>query len=144
MTSIFFFYYSSFLLEKSGVFIAQTYFLICFSKAFPKEGYEKLTCFIIYLSLGVNMFSPVRYSYLSIFSNDNGDIFASSQLILYCSFLSLILSSIVMISFYILSERFFLEREGLAYSRVGLVTEKEYGFAVHSFKKVHKFIKVNI
>ena len=40
----------------------------------------------------------VRYSYLSIFPDDNADIFAASLLILCCSFSSLILSSIIMIS----------------------------------------------
>ena len=52
----------------------------------------------------------------------------------YYSFSSLILSSIAMISFYILSNRFFLKREGLSDVRVASVTKEEYGFAVHFFK----------
>ena len=48
----------------------------------------------------------------------------------YCSFSSLILSSIVMISFYILSIRFFLKHIGLSDARVVSVTKKEYSFAV--------------
>ena len=36
-----------------------------------------------------------------------------------------------MISFYILSERFFLKHKGLSDARVAPVTKKEYGFAVH-------------
>ena len=40
-----------------------------------------------------------------------------------------------MISFYILSKRFFLKREGLSDARVLSVTEKEYGFAVPFFVK---------
>ena len=48
----------------------------------------------------------------------------------YCIFSSLTLSSIVMISFYILSKRFFLKREGLSDARVLSVTKSEYGFAV--------------
>ena len=63
----------------------------------------------------------VRYSYLSIFSDDNADIFATSLLILCCSFSSLILSSIIRISFYIISKRFFLERKGLFDARVLLI-----------------------
>ena len=74
--------------------------------------------------------SPARYSYLSIFSDDNADIFAASLLISYCSFLSLILSSIVPISFYIPSTRFFPKRNGLFDARVASITKKEYGFAV--------------
>ena len=36
-----------------------------------------------------------------------------------------------MISFYTLSERLFLKREGLSEARVISFTEKEYGFALH-------------
>ena len=39
-----------------------------------------------------------------------------------------------MISFYILSNRFFLKREGLSDVRVASVTKEEYGFAVHFIK----------
>ena len=56
---------------------------------------------------------------------------AASLLILYCGFLSLILLSIVMISFYILSKRFFLKREEISDARVVSVTKNEYGFAVY-------------
>ena len=35
-----------------------------------------------------------------------------------------------MISFYILSKRFSLKREGLSDARVATITKKEYGFAV--------------
>ena len=66
------------------------------------------------------------------FPNDNADYFATSLLILYCSFSTLLLSSLVMISFCILSTRFFLK--GLSDARVASVTKKEYGFAVHFCK----------
>ena len=36
-----------------------------------------------------------------------------------------------MISFYILSKRFFLKREELSDAREVSITKKEYGFAVH-------------
>ena len=49
-------------------------------------------------------------------------------------FLSLILSSIVMISFYIRSKRFFLTREELSDARVASITEKEFGCAVYFCK----------
>ena len=70
---------------------------------------------------------------LSIFPDDNTDIFAASLLILYCSFMPLILSSIVMISCYILSERFFLKRKGLSDAKLAGITKNEYGFAVLFF-----------
>ena len=37
---------------------------------------------------------------------------------------------IVMISFYILSKRFFLKHKGLSNARVASITKKEFGFAV--------------
>ena len=49
----------------------------------------------------------------------------------YCSFLSLILSSVVEINFYILSEGFFLKREDLSGAEVVSIIKKEYGFGVH-------------
>ena len=57
--------------------------------------------------------------------------FPSSLLITYSNFSSLILASIVMISFCILSERFFLKRKGLSDARVISITKKEYDFVVH-------------
>ena len=74
---------------------------------------------------------PLRNSYLSIFLDDNAHIFTASLLISYCRFSSLISSSVVMISFYILSKRFFLKREGLSDERVVSITKKEDGFAAH-------------
>ena len=75
--------------------------------------------------------SPVWYSYLAIFPNDSADIFAASLLIWYCNFSPLILLSIAVISFYILSQRFFLKREGLSDTKVASITKKEYGFAAN-------------
>ena len=56
----------------------------------------------------VNLVSTVRYTYLSILPDDYADIFAASLLISYCGFSSLILSSIVITCFYILSKKIFL------------------------------------
>ena len=55
----------------------------------------------------------------------------------YCNFLSLTLSSNFIISFYILSKRFFLKYKGLSDVRVASIAKKEYGFAV--FCKNSKF-----
>ena len=59
-------------------FISLTSFFICSLKAFPKGEYENLPFSIICLWLEDSISSPVRYSYLSIFPNDNADIFAAS------------------------------------------------------------------
>ena len=58
--------------------------------------------------------SPIRNSYLSILPDNNVDIFDASLLILCCNFSSLILSSIVVINFYL---SFFLKRDELSDSR---------------------------
>ena len=44
---------------------------------------------------------------------------------------SVIIVSIVMISFYILCKKYVLKREELSDTRVVSITKKEYGFAVH-------------
>ena len=71
------------------------------------------------------------HSYLSILPDDKAVIFAASLLISYCIFSSLILSSIVMIKFYIASERWHLKRKRSSDGKVVSLTKKEFGFAVH-------------
>ena len=73
----------------------------------------------------------VRYSFLSILPDDNADILAASLLISNCSFSSLILSSIVMVSVHIPSERLFLKDKGLSDAKEVSITKEEYGFRVH-------------
>ena len=90
-----------------------------------------MACSITLLWPEGNNSSPVRYSYLSILPDDNVDIFAASLLISYYSFSSLILPSIVVISFYVTSKRSVLKHKGLSNARVVLTTKKEYGFSVH-------------
>ena len=68
----------------------------------------------------------MRHSYLSTLPEDNADTFVTSLLISYCSFLSLILSSIAIIKFHVHSKRFFLKDEGLSDARVVSITKKEY------------------
>ena len=67
----------------SRYFIASICFSVCFSKAFPKREYGDLACSIICLWLTGKISSPVRYSYLSIFPDDNADMFAACLLISY-------------------------------------------------------------
>ena len=87
---------------------------------------------------------PVKYSYLSIFPDYNADIFAASQLISYSNFSSLILPLVVIISFYILSKRFFLKRKGLSDARVVSITNKIICFCSTLFVKIHKVLNVNV
>ena len=90
-----------------------------------------LACSIILLWSDGNISSLVRNSDLSILPDDNAGIFAASLLILHFSFSSLILSSIVLINFYILSKRFFLKREEFSDARGVSITKNEYVFTVH-------------
>ena len=85
---------------------------ICSSNALPRVKHENLACSITLFWAGGNISLPIRYSYLSILPDDEADIFAASLLISYCSFSYLISLSII-ITFYILSKRVFLKREGL-------------------------------
>ena len=89
-----------------------------FLKCLCKRKYLNVACLIILLWSEGNISSPVKYSYLSILPDDNADIFAASLLISYWSFSSLILSSVIMISFSILSKRLFLRHKGLANASV--------------------------
>ena len=70
--------------------------------------------------------SPVRYSYLPILPDDNGDIFYASLLIYLQSYYQLI-------SFYILSNRLFLKGKELSDRRKASVTKKESRFSVHFY-----------
>ena len=74
---------------------------------------------------------PIRYSYLSSLYDNNADIFAAAQLISYYNFSSMILSSIVMITLYISSNRFFPRRNGISNGRVVSSTKNKYGSAVN-------------
>ena len=108
-----------------------------FFKAFPKGKYVSLVSSIILLWSDYNISLSVRNSYLSFFSGCC--IFAASQLITYCNFSSLMLSSIVTISFYILSTRFFLKRKLLLDKIVVSITKQEYVFI-----KIHKILNFDI
>ena len=96
---------------------------ICFSNALARGEYVNLASSIVLLLSDGNIFSTVRNSYLSIFPDYNADIFAVYLLISYCNFLSLILLSIAILSFYNLSKRFFLKCEELSDTKVELITK---------------------
>ena len=116
---------------------------ICFSNALLRGEYVNLVCLIILIWSDGKISSPVRYSYSSIFP-DKADIFAASLLISYFSFSSLILSSFVVINFYIVSKRFFLKRKELSDERVVSITKKRIWFCSRLFIKIHKVLGVNI
>ena len=73
-----------------------------------------------------------------ILPDGNANVFAASLLISYGSLLFLILSSIVMIRFYILCTVLFWKRERLSDARVASINKKEYGFAVHFLQRLRK------
>ena len=71
----------------------QSVFLVCFSKASPNEEYANLymknmqICLFYYFSLIRRQYSSsVRYTSLSIFSDDNADIFGSASLLFRMDF----------------------------------------------------------
>ena len=96
---------------------------ICFSNDSPRGECVNLAYSIILLWSDGNISLPVKNSYLSILPDDGADILVASLLILYCTFSFLILSSIIKISFYILSKKFFLKREKLSDTRVVSITK---------------------
>ena len=49
-----------------------------------------------------------------------------------------------MISFYIISKRFFLKRKGLSDARVLSLNKKEYGFAVHLLERFILFFGLTV
>ena len=104
-----------------------------FFKCFTKRRICKFSLFCYCNLIDGNISSPVRYFiiFYSTLADDNADIFVGSVLLLYCTFSSLILSSMVMINFYIHSKIFFLKREELSNGRVVSITKKEYVFVVH-------------
>ena len=131
-------------IKASACFITWSSFVICFSNALPSGEYVNLAWSIILLWSEGNISLPVRYSYLSILLDDYVYIFYASRLMLHCNFSCLILSSVVIINFYIISKRFFLRREELSDKRLVSITKKRIWFWSILFIKIHEVLKVNI
>ena len=94
---------------------------VYFSKAFSNGEYVNVACFIICLWW---YFLACRiFAFIIFFPDYKANVFAASLLISCCSFSFLILTLFVMISFYILSRRFFLKREGLSDARVASINK---------------------
>ena len=113
-------------------------FYFVFAYALQRGAYVNLACSVILFWSDGNISSSVRYSYLVILPDGNANVFAASLLISYGSLLFLILSSIVMIRFYILCTVLFWKRERLSDARVASINKKEYGFAVHFLQRLRK------
>ena len=58
----------------------------CFSKDFPNGEYVNLACSVTLLWSEGSIPSSVRHSYLSIFPDNNADLFPASLLILFAIF----------------------------------------------------------
>ena len=101
-------------------FLKPQLYLFIFSNSLPRGEH----CYVILLFSDRNISSPVRYSFLSTLPDNNTDISAASLLISHCSFSSLILSSIVIISLKIASKTFCLKREEVSDARVVSFTKK--------------------
>ena len=100
-----------------------------------------LACSIICRGIDVNISLPVRYSYLSILSDDKADISVVFLLILYYSFSFLIWS---LSWFYYIFKKKFLNLKGLPDASVASLTKKEYGSAVHFFVDLNETFRVNV
>ena len=122
------------------IFIRSYLFFKCFTEW---RIYKPSLVYYSTLTEG-NISLPVRYSYLSVLLDDYVYIFYASLLMLYCNFSCLILSSVVIINFYIISKRFFLRREELSDKRLVSITKKRIWFWSILFIKIHKVLKVNI
>ena len=75
--------------------------------------------------------------------DDKVDTFATSLLISFYSFSSLIWSSIVMVLSYIYFKRIFQNLKGLSDRKVVSLTKKEYDSAVWFFIDLKEVFKVN-
>ena len=87
-------------------------------------------CVILSCCGGSNS-SSIRYSYLSILTDDNADAFVDILLMPYCNVSSPILSSMVLITLYISSSRFFRNRNRLYNGRAVSMTKNEHGSAAY-------------
>ena len=111
--------------------------------------------FICSSSTSFSAIIPLHYLsyslYLSISSSEDIHIYQYYLMIMqifllslcYCSFSSLVLSSVAVIYFYILSKRIFLTCKGISAARVVSIIKIEYGFEVfNSFVNTAQIIGV--
>ena len=109
---------------------------ICFSNALLSGKDVNLACSIILLWSDGNISSPVL-------PDDNTDTFPAFLLVSHCSVSSLILSSIVVISFYIRSKKILSETWRIIWCKSSIYHQKNMVLQ-YIFVKIYKALKVNI
>ena len=102
-----------------GLYIFFYLFCVCFST----RRTCRLTCSIIWTD--GNVYSSVKYSYSSILIHENADIFAAALLISHYSFSAKIVSSVVVITFSILSKTMHLKHGLLSAGKIVSFTKKK-------------------
>ena len=121
------------------LFVGLDFFFYLFCECFSTRRTCRLTCSII--CTDGNVYSSVKYSYSSILIHENADIFAAALLISHYSFSAKIVSSVVVITFSILSKTMHLKHGLLSAGKIVSFTKKKNGFAAHFLKRFIKFLK---
>ena len=99
------------------------FFFYLFFECFSTRRTCRLTCSIIWTD--GNVYSSVKYSYSSILIHENADIFAAALLISHYSFSAKIVSSVVVITFSILSKTMHLKHGLLSAGKIVSFTKKK-------------------
>ena len=111
------------------LFVGLDFFFYLFCECFSTRRTCRLTCSIIWTD--GNVYSSVKYSYSSILIHENADIFAAALLISHYSFSAKIVSSVVVITFSILSKTMHLKHGLLSAGKIVSFKKKKNGFAAH-------------
>ena len=115
------------------------FFFYLFCECFSTRRTCRLTCSII--CTDGNVYSSVKYSYSSILIHENADIFAAALLISHYSFSAKIVSSVVVITFSILSKTMHLKHGLLSAGKIVSFTKKKW-FCSTFFVKIYKVFEV--
>ena len=105
------------------LFVGLDFFFYLFCECFSTRRTCRLTCSIIWTD--GNVYSSVKYSYSSILIHENADIFAAALLISHYSFSAKIVSSVVVITFSILSKTMHLKHGLLSAGKIVSFTKKK-------------------
>ena len=105
------------------LFVGLDFFFYLFCECFSTRTTCRLTCSII--CTDGNVYSSVKYSYSSILIHENANIFAAALLISHYSFSAKIVSSVVVITFSILSKTMHLKHGLLSAGKIVSFTKKK-------------------
>ena len=105
------------------LFVGLDFFFYLFCECFSTRRTCRLTCSII--CTDGNVYSSVKYSYSSILIHENANIFAAALLISHYSFSAKIVSSVVVITFSILSKTMHLKHGLLSAGKIVSFTKKK-------------------